>query len=86
MDGITARLERAKEWDQAVYNEEMFFPSHGDHVNPGDGARELPSGQVGANEGDLGVLCGREEEGAGRVSRRVVRERSELLIAVAPHV
>ena len=35
MDGITARLERAKEWDQAVYNEEMFFPSHGDHVNPG---------------------------------------------------
>ena len=35
MDGITARLERAKEWDQAVYNEEMFFLSHGDHVNPG---------------------------------------------------
>jgi hypothetical protein len=29
MDKITARLEKAKEWDQAVYNEVMFFPSHG---------------------------------------------------------
>ena len=29
MDKITARLEREKAWDQAVYNEVMFFPSHG---------------------------------------------------------
>jgi hypothetical protein len=34
MDKITARLERAKEWDQAVYNEVMFFPSHGELRNP----------------------------------------------------
>jgi hypothetical protein len=32
MDKITGRLERAKEWDQAVYNEVMFFPSHGKAV------------------------------------------------------
>ena len=34
MDKITSRLERAKEWDQAVYNEVIFFPSHGAYENP----------------------------------------------------
>ncbi|GMH40493.1 hypothetical protein BSKO_08397 [Bryopsis sp. KO-2023] len=30
MERITARLMKAMEWDQAVYNEEIFFPTHGD--------------------------------------------------------
>jgi hypothetical protein len=30
MDRITARLMKEKAWDQAVFNEEIWFPSHGD--------------------------------------------------------
>ncbi|KAK9858806.1 hypothetical protein WJX84_008354 [Apatococcus fuscideae] len=32
MRRIAARLEKEKAWDQSVYNEEMFFLSHGDYV------------------------------------------------------
>eukprot|EP00897_Mesotaenium_endlicherianum_P006679 jgi/Mesen1/6039/ME000308S05227 len=28
LDRVTARLAREKAWDQAVFNEELFFPSH----------------------------------------------------------
>lgn len=35
MDRINDRLRRRKEWDQAVFNEEMFFASHGDFKSPG---------------------------------------------------
>ena len=31
MDRITARLMPEKLWDQAVFNEEIFFPSHDDY-------------------------------------------------------
>mmetsp|Transcript_22664 Transcript_22664/g.70384 ORF Transcript_22664/g.70384 Transcript_22664/m.70384 type:complete len:412 (+) Transcript_22664:55-1290(+) len=31
MDRITARLEKEKAWDQAVFNEEIFYPSHDEY-------------------------------------------------------
>ncbi|MEW5307111.1 MAG: hypothetical protein WDW36_009528 [Sanguina aurantia] len=33
MDRITARLMREKAWDQAVFNEEIFLPSHGKYLS-----------------------------------------------------
>ncbi len=44
MDKITSRLEREKAWDQAVYNEAMFFPSRPARIGiggrPGSSAAE----------------------------------------------
>lgn len=34
MRRCAARLEKEKYWDQTVYNEELFFMSHGDYVSP----------------------------------------------------
>ena len=35
MQRIAARLRKENAWDQSVYNEEIFFLSHGDYVSPG---------------------------------------------------
>lgn len=35
MHRIADRLSREKEWDQSMYNMEMFFLSHGDYKSPG---------------------------------------------------
>ena len=76
MDGITARLERAKEWDQAVYNEEMFFPSHGDHVNPGVTTRVMKI-DVFMNSKTLFVHC--------RHSRKCMRNLKPAMVHVNYH-
>ncbi|EIE20571.1 hypothetical protein COCSUDRAFT_37807 [Coccomyxa subellipsoidea C-169] len=35
MKRVAARLAKEKAWDQSVFNEEIFFLSHGDYKNPG---------------------------------------------------
>lgn len=35
MKRVAARLEKEKAWDQSVYNQEIFYLSHGDHIAPG---------------------------------------------------
>lgn len=32
MDRITARLMKDKAWDQAVFNEEIWLPSHDNYI------------------------------------------------------
>lgn len=42
MRRLEARLSREKYWDQTAYNEELFFPSHGnDYTSPQATARVM---------------------------------------------
>jgi arabinosyltransferase len=34
MQRVAARLHKEKAWDQSVYNEEIFYLSHGDYKSP----------------------------------------------------
>lgn len=41
VDRCADRLAKRQEWDQTVFNEEMFYPSHGSYVNPGVSKRVM---------------------------------------------
>jgi hypothetical protein len=76
MDRITARLMKEKAWDQAVFNEEIWFPSHGEFTGS-----HIRCGARGAAGRLLmhAALGGRPEQLACRLgdakSRRVAGSR-----------
>lgn len=45
MDRITERLGREKAWDQAIFNEYIWFPSHGDYKGAHVSSRVLDTHQ-----------------------------------------